>query len=94
MKEIIVSILLIGGSLFILISSLGLFRFKDLLSRIHATTKATSFGIIWLLLAASLSFGTWGVAFKILLVALFIYLTAPLSAHAIGQPTAKRQLHL
>ncbi len=85
MNAWITSVLLISGALFILIASLGLLRFKDLYSRMHANTKASSFGILLLLIAVLLFYGNWIIILKALLVIIFIYLTAPLAAHSIAK---------
>lgn len=85
MTSLTVSILLLAGSVFILISAIGLVRFNDLFSRMHATTKATSFGILLLLIGISIFFGSWTISIKSVMVILFIYLTAPLAAHAIAK---------
>lgn len=92
LKEILITILLLSGTLFILIAAIGILRFKDLYSRMHATTKATSFGILLLLLAVALHFFTWVVALKTVLVLLFIYLTAPLAAHSIAKSFDKNNM--
>jgi multicomponent Na+:H+ antiporter subunit G len=91
MKELIASLLMLLGSLFILIAAIGLVRFNDLYSRMHATTKSTSLGIFLILVGASLFFGTFSVAFKSLLIILFIYLTAPLAAHSIAKSYIKKR---
>jgi multicomponent Na+:H+ antiporter subunit G len=83
MAKIIISILLLAGSFFILIASIGLIRLKDLYSRLHAATKAPSFGIFLILIGVSVYFNTSMVYIKSLFVVAFIYLTAPLAAHAI-----------
>lgn len=83
MDKIIISILLLAGSFFILLSTIGLVRFKDLYSRLHAATKAPSFGIFLVLIAVALYFDTSMVYIKSLFVVVFIYLTAPLAAHTI-----------
>jgi multicomponent Na+:H+ antiporter subunit G len=83
MDKIIVSVLLLAGSFFILIASIGLIRFKDLYSRLHAATKAPSFGIFLILIGVSIYFNTPMVYVKSLFVIVFIYLTDPLAAHAI-----------
>jgi multicomponent Na+:H+ antiporter subunit G len=85
MNDLIVPILLLLGSAFILIAAIGLVRFNDLYSRMHATTKATSFGVLLILLGVSLFFGTLSVVIKSLLIIVFIYLTAPLAAHSIAK---------
>jgi multicomponent Na+:H+ antiporter subunit G len=87
MKEIIVSILVLLGSLFILIAAIGVLRFKDVFSSLHATTKATSFGLLLILTGVALHFLTFIVIIKAVLIVVFIYLTAPLAAHAVAQTT-------
>lgn len=85
MKEIIVSILVFTGVFFILVSAIGLLRFRDIYSRLHATTKATSFGILLLMIGVSVFFNDVIVYFKAFFVVVFIYLTAPLAAHSIAK---------
>ena len=89
MKEIILYTLILAGSFFVLVAALGLLRFRELYSRMHATTKATSFGILLLLVGATLYFSTWEVTIKAVLVILFVYLTAPLAAHSIAKAVRK-----
>jgi len=83
MNKIIVSILILAGAFFILVAAIGLVRFKDLYSRLHAGTKAPSFGILLIVVGVSLFFNTPVVYLKGLFIIVFIYLTAPLAAHAI-----------
>ena len=90
MKEIIVSILVLLGSLFILIAAIGVLRFKDVFSSLHATTKATSFGLLLILTGVALHFLTFIVVVKAVLIVVFIYLTAPLAAHSVAQTTRKK----
>jgi len=85
MKELLISILILSGTLFILVAALGLIRFKDLYSRMHATTKATSFGLLLLVAGVALFYSTGVVLLKAVLIVLFIYLTAPLASHSIAR---------
>jgi multicomponent Na+:H+ antiporter subunit G len=78
-------IIIFLGACFILIAALGILRFGDIFSRLHATTKATSFGILLILIGISLHFSTWLIILKALLIVLFIFLTAPLAAHSIAK---------
>jgi multicomponent Na+:H+ antiporter subunit G len=89
MKEIIVLVLILLGSIFILIAAIGLLRFRDVFSRMHATTKATSFGLLLILTGVALHFLSLVVFIKAYLVILFIYLTAPLAAHSISRTIRK-----
>jgi multicomponent Na+:H+ antiporter subunit G len=83
MDKIIISALILAGAFFILVAAIGLVRFKDLYSRLHAGTKAPSFGIFMLVLGVSIYFNNPVVYLKGLFIVVFIYLTAPLAAHAI-----------
>jgi multicomponent Na+:H+ antiporter subunit G len=85
MVKIIISILILLGSFFILVAAIGILRFKDLYGRLHATTKATSFGLLLMLIGVSLCFNLFLVYVKALLIIVFIYLTAPLAAHSIAK---------
>lgn len=91
MTDIIISILILLGTAFIFIASLGLFRFSDIYSRMHASTKATSFGILLIIIGIGLFFNTAIIWLKALLVVVFIYLTAPLSAHSIAKSFGDRK---
>ena len=82
--------LILAGSLFILIASIGLIRFKDLYSRMHVTTKASSFGIMLILIGVSLYLNIGEVYLKAFFVILFVYLTAPLAAHSIAKSNKGR----
>ncbi len=89
MKEIVAVLFMLFGAFFILVAGIGLLRFKDLYSRMHATTKATSFGLLLIIIGVSLFFNVGVVWLKALLVIIFIYLTAPLAAHSIAKSVGK-----
>ena len=82
LAEIVVALLLVAGGLFGLIGSFGLLRLKDRMQRLHAPTKATTLGVGAALVAAA--FHVWlaeeRLALREILVALFFFCTAPLSA--------------
>ncbi len=83
-NDIIVAVLLIAGSFFMLIASIGIYRFPDTYMRIHATSKASSFGSMLMLLAVSLHFKTWYVIVLSLMIIIIIFITTPVAAHMIG----------
>lgn len=85
MTDIIISILLPAGVFFILVAAIGLVRLPSLNTRIHAATKATSFGLLLVLIGLALFFGTWNIIVKSTLLVIFIYLTAPLAASVIAK---------
>ena len=92
MIELLVSILILAGALFTFIGALGLLRLKDFYTRLHAPTKATTLGVGSLLLASALWFSTRGTGLSLheVLVTVFLFITAPVSAHLL----AKAGLHL
>ena len=79
------SVLLIGGALLSLAAGIGLLRFPDALSRMHAATKPQIFGLILVLAAIALDQHTVGTIASLLVVLVFQMLTAPISAHMIGR---------
>lgn len=85
MTEWMISGLLIVGAAFMLVAALGALRMPDLLTRMHATTKAGVFGAGLTMLAVALNFGTGPVIAKALAIVAFLILTAPVAAHAIGR---------
>ncbi|MBK1717386.1 Na+/H+ antiporter subunit G [Thiocystis violacea] len=92
MLEITLSALIIIGALFTFIGSLGLVRMPDFYTRLHGPTKATTLGVGSLLIASMIYFSTQGqgVSFHEILVTLFLFITAPVSAHLLS----KAALHL
>lgn len=87
MLEIILSVLILTGALFTFIGSLGLVRLRDFYTRLHGPTKATTLGVGSLLIASMIHFSTQGdgVSLHELLVTLFLFITAPVSAHLLSK---------
>jgi multicomponent Na+:H+ antiporter subunit G len=94
LREILVLTFLAIGTFFLLLGSWGLVRLPDVLCRLHATTKSTTFGACGLLLAAALDAGWAEVGFKSLLAAVFLLLTAPVGAHMIARAAYRGRVPL
>lgn len=92
MLEITLTVLVLVGAVFTFIGSLGLARMPDFYSRLHGPTKATTIGVGSLLIASMIHFSTQddGLSFHEVLVTLFLFITAPVSAHLLS----KAALHL
>lgn len=73
------------GAAFTLVAAVGLLRLPDVLSRLHAATKASTLGTIGLLLGTALLLPAVDVAVKVVLAISFQLLTAPVAAHVIGR---------
>lgn len=91
--EGLVALLLALGGSFALIGSWGLVRLPSLMTRLHGPTKATTLGVGSCLLASMIFFPAAGQGFTAheLLVALFLVITAPISAHMIAKSHLHRQ---
>jgi len=85
--EAIVAILIVIGGTFLFIGSFGLAKLPDMMRRLHGPTKATTLGIGSLLLASIVYFALLhGVAgIHEILITLFLFLTAPVSAFMISK---------
>jgi multicomponent Na+:H+ antiporter subunit G len=85
MKEVLALVLLFAGSIFTLLAAVGLGRMPDLLTRMHATSKAGTLGSGLMLLAAAVHYGEFGLASRAVAAVVFIALTAPVAAHMIAR---------
>lgn len=84
--EAIVALLLVTGGLFMLVGAIGLVRFPDFFMRLHAPTKASTLGVGGVLLAGMVLAWLRGEAgLHPLLITLFLFITAPVSAHLMAQ---------
>jgi len=88
--DLLIALLLVVAGVFGLVGSFGLVRLPDAMTRLHAPTKATTLGVGGVLIASMLYFGSRGsVSAHELMITLFLFLTAPITAHFI----AKAHLH-
>jgi multicomponent Na+:H+ antiporter subunit G len=85
MTEILKELLILVGALFMLLAALGVVRLPDLLTRMHATTKAATLGATLIMLAVAIHFAEVAVVARAFGVILFIMMTAPVAAHVIGR---------
>ncbi len=85
MREIATAALLLVGAVTMLLAALGAARMPDLLTRMQATAKASTLGVGCIALAAAVHFGELGVIERALAVVGFVFLTAPVGAHAIAR---------
>lgn len=79
------AVLLIVAALLTLAAAIGLLRFPDPLSRLHAATKPQILGLILVVLALAVSERSWVVLLLLVPVVVFQLLTAPISAHMVGR---------
>ncbi|AXX87494.1 Na+/H+ antiporter subunit G [Malaciobacter marinus] len=92
MFEFIISLLIFLGAFFTLVGSIGLVKLPDFFTRLHAPTKATTLGVGAVLVASTLyfTFTTGELSLHEVLITLFLFITAPISAHLM----AKSAIHI
>lgn len=81
----VAAVFLVIGGLMSLAAGIGLVRFPDLHSRMHAATKPQVLGLLMLLLAAAITWRSWASVAVTLLAWGLMLLTAPVSAHVVGR---------
>jgi len=84
-NSLLASVFVLAGCFFMLLAGLGALRMPDLLMRMHATTKAGTLGIGLIMIGVAIHFLDSGVTTRVMAIVLFIILTAPVAAHAIGR---------
>jgi multicomponent K+:H+ antiporter subunit G len=91
--EILISLLIVLGGGFALVGSWGLAKLPSLMTRLHGPTKATTLGVGSLLLASMIYFPVYHGRFSAheLLITLFLFITAPVSANMIAKSHLHRQ---
>jgi multicomponent K+:H+ antiporter subunit G len=88
--DVLIAALALIGAAFTLIGSWGLVKLGDFGKRLHGPTKATTLGVGCVLLASMLWFGLTGKpSLHELLITLFLFFTAPVSAHLLIKAAMK-----
>lgn len=77
--------LLLAGALFCLAAAVGILRFPDVLTRLHAATKPQVFGLLLILTGVALTLRTWHVFILATLVIGLQILTSPVAGHMLAR---------
>ncbi len=83
MRDMLISVFLLSGSFFILLSAIGIMRMPDLYMRVSTATKATTLGVGLIVLSSALYFESLPIVGKSLLVIAFLFLTAPVAGQIL-----------
>ena len=84
-------VLVLAGAFLCLTAGLGLVRFPDVLTRMHAGTKPQVLGILLIMVGGAIRLEGWSATWMLLLVAAFQLLTAPVSAHMVSRVAYRRR---
>ena len=85
MRDVLSAVLMLTGVALAVVAALGLVRFPDVFSRMHAATKPSTLGLLLITIGAAVRMEEGSDAVKLLLVAAFQFVTAPVAAHMIGR---------
>ncbi|MCD1269965.1 Na+/H+ antiporter subunit G [Microbacterium sp. MEC084] len=83
--DIAALVLVLLGAFLCLTAAIGLLRFRDVPSRLHAATKPQVLGVMLIAAAIALSMRSWTVVVALIPVVLIQLATAPLNAHMVGR---------
>ncbi len=83
-RDTVTAVLLPAGAVFCLLGAVGLLRFPDTVSRLHAAAKAQTLGVLFVLVGAAVQMPLRD-APVLLLVALFQLFTVPITSQIIAR---------
>ena len=92
MREVVASLLVLGGALFTITAAIGAVRLPDVLCRLHAVAKALTLGMFLLLLGIWVYLYEAGSGAKILLAIVFQTLTIPVASHLVALLAFQKQI--
>ncbi len=94
MNEIIGIVFIVIGLIFDFFASLGLIRLPDVYNRLHSSIKCVTLGTSSILFGLFLFKGISATGIKALLCIVFLFLTAPVSAHVLARAAHKSKVKL
>ena len=86
--------LLIAGAVFFLAGTVGLLRFPDVYTRLHALTKADNVGLGLVVAGLAVQAGSWAAAGKLLLIWSLVLLAGASVAHLVARGALHRGIRL
>ncbi len=84
-SEVAVSVIAVIATAFVVLGTVGVVRFPDVLSRLHASTKAVTLGVLLALVAAELRLEDVGDVVKVALAGALLLISAPVSSHMLSR---------
>ena len=81
--QIVGALVVLAGALFLMLAAVGLIRMPDPYNRIQAGTKASTLGVVLALIGIGLYEPGWMA--KMIVIAVFVLITNPVSSHALAR---------
>lgn len=92
--DVMTLVLIVLGSFFFLAGTLGLIRFPDVYTRLHALTKADNVGLGLLIAGLALQAESWTTVGKLILIWLLVLLAGASVAHLIANAAIKNGVNV
>ncbi|HKV21847.1 MAG TPA: monovalent cation/H(+) antiporter subunit G [Mycobacterium sp.] len=89
--DIVTAVLVLSGSTLALTAAIGVVRFPDTLSRMHAATKPQVLGLLLVLIGAAIRLRGHADVGMLILTGIFTLITAPVVANRVGQLAYREQ---
>jgi len=83
--NILFILFMVGGLFFFTTATIGLLRFPDFFSRLHATGKGDTLAVFLSLIGLGIYEGFSLTSLKIVFIAVFMFLAQPTATHAISR---------
>ena len=90
MNELIGSVVILIGAIFLLLAAIGAVRMPDSYNRLQTGTKATTLGLIMVLAGIAIYHPGW--AWKLIVLIYFVMLSNPASSHALARAAHRRSI--
>jgi len=84
-QNILTVLLIVAGSFFMLVGSIGVIRLPDFFTRSHATSKSDTLGIMLIILGLMVYEGFCLNSLKLLIIFVFVAIANPVGAHALAR---------
>jgi multicomponent Na+:H+ antiporter subunit G len=88
--DVVGGVLLVAGAVFVLLAGVGVVRFDDVFSRMHAAAKGPTLGLLLIGLGVIVTVGTLAAAVTVVLVVVLQLIAGPVGTHVIGRSAYRR----
>lgn len=93
-SDFIATVFLIIGAVFFVAGAVGLVRFPDVYTRLHALTKSDNVGLGFIIMGLTVQSGSWFVAGKLLLIWVLVLAAGASVAHLIANGAVRRGIKM
>ncbi|XXF76960.1 monovalent cation/H(+) antiporter subunit G [Myxococcaceae bacterium GXIMD 01537] len=85
LRDVLSVILLLAGALFCFAGTVGVLRFPDVYTRLHALTKVDNLGLGLMVAGLALQSGSWATALKLVLIWAVVLISSAFSCQLIAR---------